>query len=115
MISSRTIENSVMKLSTHVQQVWLKVAYKIIKWGRKPLFGDPAEFVMEQCDIGYMRYGLLVIHSSNSDNIDVVGKVNADYNITRITYRSTIDDEVASCFLHYWNTVSYTLINSHSV
>lgn len=56
---------------------------------------------MEQCDIGYMRYGLLVSHSSNSDNIDVVGKVSGDYNITRITYRSTIDDEVASRFLHY--------------
>ncbi|VDP18822.1 unnamed protein product [Schistosoma margrebowiei] len=58
--SSRVFESMVLKLPTHIQQEWLKVAYKIIRGGREPLFTDIVEFVKEQVDIANTRYGLLV-------------------------------------------------------
>ncbi|VDP55410.1 unnamed protein product [Schistosoma mattheei] len=90
-----TIETMVLKLPTHIQREWLKVAYKIIKGGRKPLFPDLVEFVKEQTDIANTRYGLLVSRGSNSDNRDfgvLKGKISADYNAARISYASASDD-----------------------
>ncbi|VDP58730.1 unnamed protein product [Schistosoma margrebowiei] len=93
--SSRTIETMVLKLPTHIQQEWLKVAYKIIRGGREPLFTDLVEFVKEQADIANTRYGLLVNRGSNSDNRDVgvlKKKISADCNTTKISYVRTGDD-----------------------
>ncbi|KAH9588151.1 Protein disulfide-isomerase tmx3 [Schistosoma haematobium] len=70
--SSRTIETMVLKLPTHIQQEWLKVAYKIIRGGREPLFTDLVEFVKEQAEIANTRYGLLVTVSfANTSESDV--------------------------------------------
>ncbi|VDP55738.1 unnamed protein product, partial [Schistosoma curassoni] len=96
--SSRTIETMVLKLPTHIQQEWLKVAYKIIRGGREPLFTDPVEFVKEQADIANTTYGLLVNRGGNSDNRDVgvlKGKISADYNAARISYASASDDNAS--------------------
>ncbi|CAH8492347.1 unnamed protein product [Schistosoma haematobium] len=93
--SSRTIETMVLKLPTHIQQEWLKVAYKIIRGGREPLFTDLVDFVKEQADIANTRYGLLVNRGSNSDDRDVdvlKRKISTDYNAARISYESASDD-----------------------
>ncbi|KAH9588152.1 Protein disulfide-isomerase tmx3, variant 2, partial [Schistosoma haematobium] len=66
--SSRTIETMVLKLPTHIQQEWLKVAYKIIRGGREPLFTDLVEFVKEQAEIANTRYGLLVTGDPSNRN-----------------------------------------------
>ncbi|VDP44108.1 unnamed protein product [Schistosoma margrebowiei] len=98
--SSRTIETMVLKLTTHIQQEWLKVAYKIIRGGREPLFTDLVEFVKEQADIANSMYGLLVNRGSNSGNKDVgvlKGKIGTDYNTARISYASASDDNAPLC------------------
>ncbi|XP_018645801.1 hypothetical protein Smp_177900 [Schistosoma mansoni] len=87
----------VLKLPTHVQQKWLKTAYKIIRGGHEPLFADLTAFVKEQADMANTRYGLLVNRGSNSDNRDIgvlKGRCNADYNAARISYMSSNDDNV---------------------
>ncbi|CAH8674642.1 unnamed protein product [Schistosoma rodhaini] len=97
--STRTIEAMVLKLPTHVQQKWLKTAYKIIRGGREPLFADLTAFVKEQADMANTRYGLLVNRGSNSDNRDVgvlKGRISSDYNAARISYASINDDNVPS-------------------
>ncbi|VDP20501.1 unnamed protein product [Schistosoma margrebowiei] len=93
-----------MKLPTHTQQEWLKVAYKIIRGGREPLFTDLVEFVKEQADIANTRYGLLVNRGSNNDNRDVgvlKRKTSADHSTARISYVSNSDDNaplrISSC------------------
>ncbi|VDP60583.1 unnamed protein product [Schistosoma curassoni] len=58
----------VLKLPTHIQQEWLKVAYKIIRGGREPLFTDLVEFVKEQAEIANTRYGLLVTGDPSNRN-----------------------------------------------
>ncbi|VDO89861.1 unnamed protein product [Schistosoma mattheei] len=81
----------VLKLPTQIQQEWLKVAYKIIKGGREPMFADLVDFVKEQADISNTRYGLLINRGSNRDNRDVgvlKGKISVDYNAARIFYAS---------------------------
>ncbi|XP_018654760.1 hypothetical protein Smp_061980 [Schistosoma mansoni] len=87
----------VLKLPTHVQQKWLKIAYKIIRGGREPLFADLTAFVKEQADMANTRYGLLVNRGSNSDNRDVgvlKGRISTDYNAARKSYASINDDSV---------------------
>ncbi|VDP26479.1 unnamed protein product [Schistosoma mattheei] len=66
--SSRTSETMVLKLPMHIQQEWLKVAYKVIRGGREPLFTDLVEFVKEQADIANTRYGLLVTGDPSNHN-----------------------------------------------
>ncbi|CAH8638238.1 unnamed protein product [Schistosoma rodhaini] len=58
--STKTIECMFLKLPLHLQREWVKVASKILKTGREPLFKDLCEFVKEQSDIANTRYGLLV-------------------------------------------------------
>ncbi|VDP65862.1 unnamed protein product [Schistosoma curassoni] len=111
-VARTTIETMVLKLPTHTQQEWLKVAYKIIRGGREPLLTDLVEFVKEQADIANTRYGLLVNRGSNSDNRDVgvlKGKISTNYNAARISYASASDDNAPlrsssclECFsIHY--------------
>ncbi|VDO58331.1 unnamed protein product [Schistosoma margrebowiei] len=95
--SSRTIETMVLKLPTHIQQEWLKVAYKIIRGDREPPFTDLVEVVKEQADIANTRYGLLLYF------IDVGGDRTAlsesTYGIAEYTCSENVSRQVHCSFL----------------
>ncbi|XP_018644633.1 hypothetical protein Smp_120750 [Schistosoma mansoni] len=87
----------VLKLPTHVQQKWLKTAYKIIRGGHEPLFADLTGFVKEQTDMANTRNGSLVNRGSNNDNKNIgilKGKISAEYNAARISLTNSSDDNV---------------------
>ncbi|XP_018655239.1 putative alpha(1,3)fucosyltransferase, partial [Schistosoma mansoni] len=91
----RTIEIIVLKLPTHVQQKWLKTAYKVIRGGCEPLFTDLTAFAKQQADMANTRKGLLVNRDSNSDNRDIgvlKGRISPDYSAATISYTSSSDD-----------------------
>ncbi|KAH8868091.1 hypothetical protein KSF78_0003890 [Schistosoma japonicum] len=58
--STRTIESMVLKLPTHIQLEWMKIACKIVKGGWKPLVSDSTNIDKEQANVANTRYGLLV-------------------------------------------------------
>ncbi|VDP86242.1 unnamed protein product [Schistosoma mattheei] len=96
--SSRTIETVVLKLPTQIQQEWLKVAYKIIRGGREPLFTDLVEFVMEQAGIANTRYGLLVTGDPSNRNrrqsvADTKRHFDSGYK-ARVSFANTSESDV---------------------
>ncbi|KAH9581857.1 hypothetical protein MS3_00008868 [Schistosoma haematobium] len=97
-LKNLTIETVVLKLPTHIQQEWLKVAYKIIRGGREPLFTDLVEFVKEQAGIANTRYGLLVTGDPFNRNqrqsvADTKGHFDSGYK-TRVSFANTNESDV---------------------
>ncbi|CAH8588055.1 unnamed protein product [Schistosoma turkestanicum] len=96
--STKTIESMLLKLPPHLQREWVKIACRILKTGREPLFNDLCEFVKEQSDIANTRYGLLV---NRSDDVDkrgfdaLKGKAAASYNIATVAHANSNDSNTS--------------------